>query len=161
MGEHRHNLGRVPLASLVVEDSVSDILTGPDSPRGPEQRHCVTDPVAYGIAILATVVAAFAVWHMALNRQVGNPLFYAVCVVEIVLVALLVGGSIALAQTSRDVDGVLFVSYLVTMVVIPPAAIVWGIAEKSRWGTGVVVVAMLTTAALSVRLLGIWKGSYA
>ena len=120
----------------------------------------MNDPVAYGIATLALLVAAFAAWRMVRDRSLDNPLFYAVCVLEIALVALLVGGSVALASTSRDVDGVLFVSYLVTMVVIPPAAVLWGIAEKSRWGTGVVVVAMLTTAALSVRLLGIWKGSY-
>ncbi|MBD8606248.1 hypothetical protein IFT73_05230 [Aeromicrobium sp. CFBP 8757] len=121
----------------------------------------MTDPVAYGIAVLALLVAGFAAWHVVRDREFGNPLFYAVCVLEIVLVVLLVGGSIALGSTSRDVDGILFVSYLVTMVVIPPAAVLWGIAEKSRWGTGVVVVAMLTTAALSVRLLGIWKGAYA
>jgi len=121
----------------------------------------VNDPVAYGIAILALCVAVFAGWHTVRRREFGNPLFYAVCVLEIVLLGLLVGGSIALGQTSRDVDGVLFISYLVTMVVIPPAAVVWGIAEKSRWGTGVVVVAMLTTAVLSLRLLGIWKGAYA
>ena len=67
---------------------------------------------------------------------------------------------IALETTSRDVDGVLFVSYLFTVVVIPPAAVLWGIAEKSRWGTGVVVVAMLTVAVLCVRLLDIWKGTH-
>lgn len=121
----------------------------------------MNDPVAYGIAILAVLVAAFAAWHMLRDRVFGNPLFYAVSVLEIVLLVLLVGGSVALGRTARDVDGVLFISYLVTMVVIPPAAVIWGIAEKSRWGTGVVVVAMLTIAALSVRLLGIWKGTYA
>lgn len=120
----------------------------------------MTDLVAYGIAILALGVAAFAGWHMYRRRDVDNPLFYAVCVVEIALIALLIGGSIALGQTSRDVDGVLFISYLVTLVVIPPAAVLWGIAEKSRWGTGVLVVSMLTVSALSVRLLGIWKGAY-
>jgi hypothetical protein len=36
--------------------------------------------------------------------------------------------------------------------------VLWGIAEKSRWGTGVVVVAMLTVAVLCVRVLQIWKG---
>lgn len=121
----------------------------------------MTDLVAYGIAILALGVAAFAGWHTYRRRDLGNPLFYAVSIIEIVLIGLLIGGSIALATTSRDVDGVLFVSYLVTMVVIPPAAVLWGIAEKSRWGTGVVVVSMLTISALSVRLLGIWKGAYA
>lgn len=121
----------------------------------------MTDTVAYGIAAVATLVAAWAGWHMIRRQPVGNPLFYGVAVLELLLIALLVGGSIALGSTSRDVDGVLFVSYLVTLVVIPPAAVLWGIAEKSRWGTGVIVVALLTVAVLCVRLLDIWKGTYA
>lgn len=121
----------------------------------------MTDLVAYGIAVLALAVGAFAAWHTYRRQDLGNPLFYAVSVVEIALIGLLIGSSIALGQTSRDVDGVLFISYLVTLVVIPPAAVLWGIAEKSRWGTGVVVIAMITVAALSVRLLGIWQGAYA
>ncbi|MEJ7635626.1 hypothetical protein [Aeromicrobium sp.] len=120
----------------------------------------MTDLVAYVVAITCVLVAGFAGWHTIRRLPFGNPLFYAVGVLEVVLIALLVGGSIALASTSRDVDGVLFVSYLVTLVVIPPAAVLWGIAEKSRWGTGVVVIAMLTVAVLSVRLLGIWEGTY-
>jgi H+/gluconate symporter-like permease len=143
-----------------MEDSAQDHTATSPRTRGVEQRHCVTDLVAYGIAILSLVVAAYAAWHTYRRRDLGNPLFYAVGVVEIVLVGLLIGGSIALASTSRDVDGVLFISYLLTMIVIPPAAVLWAIAEKSRWGTGVVVVSMLTIAALSVRLLGIWKGTY-
>lgn len=121
----------------------------------------MTDLVAYGIAVLGLVVAAFAGWHTYRREAFSNPLFYAVAVLEAVLIALLIGGSIALGSTSRDVDGVLFISYLVTLAVIPPAAVLWGIAEKSRWGTGVVVIAMLTVSTLSVRLLGIWKGTYA
>ena len=118
----------------------------------------MTDAAANGVALLALAVAAFAGWHTFRRQQFSNPLFYAVAVLEIGLLALLVGGSIALAGTSRDVNGVLFISYLVTLVVIPPAAVLWGIAEKSRWGTGVVVVAMLTVSVLCVRVLQIWKG---
>lgn len=121
----------------------------------------MTETVAYGIAAAATLVAAWAGWHMYREQPVGNPLFYAVAALELALIALLVGGIVALNSTSRDVDGTLFVSYLVTVVVIPPAAVLWGIAEKSRWGTGVLVVALLTVAVLCVRLLGIWKGTYA
>ncbi|MRJ77395.1 hypothetical protein GEV29_12680 [Aeromicrobium sp. SMF47] len=120
----------------------------------------MTDLVAYGIAILALAIAAYAGWLTYRRENFSNPLFYAIAVLEIALIALLVGSSVALGKTDRDVDGVLFVSYLVTLVVIPPAAVLWGIAEKSRWGTGVVVVAMITVAALSARLLGIWKGTY-
>lgn len=120
----------------------------------------MTDFVAYGVATAALLVAAFAGWHTLRGQPFSNPLFYAVCVLQVLLVALLVGSTYALAATSRDVDGVLFESYLVTIVIIAPAAVLWGIAEKSRWGTGVVVIAMLTIAVLCVRLLDIWKGTY-
>lgn len=121
----------------------------------------MTDPIAYGVALLAVAVAGLAAAHTLWDRPFSNPLFYAVAALEAVLVAVLVGGLVALSRTGRDVDGVLFVSYLVTVTAIPPAAVVWGIAEKSRWGTGVVVVALLTVAVLMVRLLGIWEGTYA
>jgi len=122
--------------------------------------HELNDPIAYGVLAVAVAVAAFAAWHLWRDLPFSNPLFYAVIVLELVLLAVLVGGVVALSTTSRDVEGGLFVSYLVTMVVIPPAAVLWGIAEKSRWGSGVVVVAMLSVAVLSLRTLQIWKGTY-
>ena len=120
----------------------------------------MNETVAYAVAISALLIAGLAAMHTARKQLFGNPLFYAITVLEIVLIGLLIGGCIALGRTSRDVDGVLFVSYLVTVVVIPPAAVLWGIAEKSRWGTGVVVVAMLSIAVLLIRLLGIWQGQH-
>lgn len=120
----------------------------------------MTLAVAWGIALIALAVAAFAGWHVLRDAPFSNPLFYAVALLEIVLVAALIGGSIALSRTDRDVDGVLFVSYLVTVAVIPPAAVLWGIAEKSRWGTGVVAVALVTVAVLAARLHGIWEGTF-
>ncbi|KQY59236.1 hypothetical protein ASD11_06550 [Aeromicrobium sp. Root495] len=124
------------------------------------EGHELNDPIAYGVLVVAVAVAAFAGWHLWRDLPFSNPLFYAVIVLELVLLAVLVGGVVALTTTSRDVEGGLFVSYLVTMVVIPPAAVLWGIAEKSRWGSGVVVVAMLSVAVLSLRSLQIWKGTY-
>ncbi|MEO6473200.1 MAG: hypothetical protein ABIR57_14465 [Aeromicrobium sp.] len=116
----------------------------------------MNEHVAYAVAIFAALVAAFAAVHTMRNQLFSNPLFYAIATLELLLVVLLVSGCVALGKTDRDVDGVLFVSYLVTVVVIPPAAVLWGIAEKSRWGTGVVVVAMLSVAVLAIRLLRIW-----
>lgn len=121
----------------------------------------MTDTVAYGLAIVALVPALWALAYTTIDRRVDDPLFYTVALVELALVVQLVGGSIALARTDRPVDGVTFVAYLVTVVLVPPAAAVWGIAEKSRWGTAVLAVGMLTTSVLCVRLLDIWTGRYA
>ncbi len=120
----------------------------------------MNDPVAYAVAGLALVAAVYAGWLMWRDEAFSNGLFYLVMLLELVLLAVLVGGVVALSRTERDVDGVLFISYLVTVLVIPPAAVLWGVAEKSRWGTGVVLVAMLTVAVLVVRVLGIWQGAY-
>ncbi|GAA1729852.1 hypothetical protein [Aeromicrobium alkaliterrae] len=120
----------------------------------------MNDPVAYAVTAYALVAALYAGWHLWREAPFSNGLFYVVSVLELLLIALLISGSIALGRTDRDVDGVLFISYLVTTLVIPPAAILWGVAEKSRWGSGVVVVAMLTVAVLVVRVLGIWQGAY-
>ncbi len=117
----------------------------------------MNDPVAYAIIAFALLAAVHAGWHLWREEPFSNALFYVLLVLELLLLALVVGGSIALSQTDRDVDGVLFVSYLVTTLVIPPAAILWGVAEKSRWGSGVVVVAMLTVAVLVLRCLQIWQ----
>ncbi|MFY0408267.1 hypothetical protein [Solicola sp. PLA-1-18] len=115
---------------------------------------------AYSVAVVALLVGLAAGWLMVRDHRVNNPLFYAAAALEVLLLALLVTGCVALSRTDRDVDGVTFVSYLVTVAVIPPAAILWGIAEKSRWGTGVVVVGMITVAALCARLTDIWTGTY-
>lgn len=120
----------------------------------------MTEFVAYVFAAFAVGVACFAAVLMWKRQSVTNPLFYAAALFEIGLIGLFIGGCVALARTDRDVDGVLFVSYLLTLVIIPPAAIMWGIAEKSRWGTGVVVVAMVSVAVLCFRCLGIWQGQY-
>lgn len=121
----------------------------------------MTAPIAYGIGLLAMVVAVWAGWLTARDLPVDNALFYAVSVVEVLLVVQLVGGCIALAVTSRPVEGGTFVGYLLTAVLVPPAAVLWGVAEKSRWGTGVLAVGMFTVAVLSLRLLDIWVGHYA
>lgn len=120
----------------------------------------MNESVAYVVAALAVAIAVFAGLHTLTNRLFSNALFYAIAALEVVLLGVLVGGCIALSGTDREVNGALFVSYLITVAIIPPVAVLWGISEKSRWGTGVVVIAMLSVAVLCFRLLGIWQGRY-
>lgn len=112
--------------------------------------------LSYVVIGLSLLVAAYALVLLARDRLVDNPLFYGAAVLAVVLLAQLVGGCVALTQTARDVEGITFVGYLVTAVLAPPVSILWGIADKSRWGTGVVVIGMVTVLALQVRLLALW-----
>ncbi|HET7326179.1 MAG TPA: hypothetical protein VFJ14_02720 [Nocardioidaceae bacterium] len=102
------------------------------------------------------VLAAWSLVLVILGRTLNDPLFYGLAVLEAALLAQLVAGSVALAGTDRDVDGVTFIGYLVTAVLIPPLAVIWSVADKSRWGTTVLVVGCLTVAILVVRMDQIW-----
>ncbi|MBW9205018.1 hypothetical protein KV102_01925 [Mumia sp. zg.B53] len=113
---------------------------------------------AWFVALAAVAVAGYAAFLLVRDRPVDNPLFYAAAALEVLVVVQTVAGCVALANTGRDVEGVTFVGYLLTCVLIPPAAVIWGVAEKTRWGTGVVVVGMLTVAVLVARLVQIWNG---
>ena len=120
----------------------------------------MTDLTAYGLCALALLVAAYAGVLTLGGRPFSNGLFYAVAGLEVLLIAQLVGGCIALAQTDREIDGVTFVAYLITVVIVPVVAVLWGVSDKSRWGTGVMVIGMVTVAVLMLRLLDLWDGAY-
>lgn len=53
---------------------------------------------------------------------------------------------------------VLFVSYLVTVVLVLPIALVWARAEADRWSSAVIAVAAFTVAAMVIRLWDVWRG---
>ena len=47
--------------------------------------------------------------------------------------------------------------YLIGCVIIPPLAVVWALAERSRYGPAVILVAYLVMPVLEIRLLQIWN----
>jgi hypothetical protein len=118
----------------------------------------VNEAVAWLVAGCGLVVAARACWLVAGARRVDNAQFYLVAAAELVLVIVAVGGLVALARTSRDVDGFVFGSYLVTTAAILPVALLWGVSDETRWGPGSLLVGGLVVAVLALRLLQLWVG---
>lgn len=96
---------------------------------------------------------------MVLDRVAGDLMFVALAVIEVVLVAQLVVGCVALASTEREVAGVLFVSYLVGIALALPIGAFWSLAERTRAGTAVLLLAVLTVIGLELRLDAIWAGA--
>jgi hypothetical protein len=54
-----------------------------------------------------------------------------------------------------------FVAYLVSALIIPPAAIFWALTERTRWATVVVGIACLAVAVMLVRMEIIWTVQHA
>ncbi|MBP2706691.1 hypothetical protein JOL79_23055 [Microbispora sp. RL4-1S] len=102
----------------------------------------------------ALLLALVAVVTAVRDRPMGPVLLAGLAVLE---VALLVQAGLALAKIGQVGDKATFVGYLLGVVVIPPAAVWWGRAERTRWGPGVIAVAAFTVAVMTGRLLQIWN----
>ncbi len=116
------------------------------------------DAVAYTVGWFSLAVALWAAWKTIRHTRISDAMFYAIAAIEVGTVVLLVAGIAALASTQRDVETAVLVSYLITLVLIPPVALVWGVAEKSRWGTGVILIGMWTVGIMAIRVLQVWHG---
>jgi hypothetical protein len=118
----------------------------------------VADWVAYALMAGALVAAAWSGVLLALDRSLNDALFWLLAVVELGLVAEVVAGSIALAMTDREVDGVTFVGYLATVWLVLPLGVAWAASEKTRWGTGVLLLSCITVTVMVLRLQQTWNG---
>lgn len=118
----------------------------------------VADWVAYTLMAGALAGAAWSGVLLVLGRTLNDALFWLLAVVELGLVAELVAGSIALALTDREVDGVTFIGYLASVWLVLPFGVAWAASEKSRWGTGVLVLACITVTVMVLRLHQLWNG---
>ncbi len=118
----------------------------------------MVDAVAYVLIGGSLLGAAWSALLTVLDRRLHDPLFWLIAGVEVVVLVQLVVGCVALATTERDVDGVTFVGYLVSTVVVLPFAVAWAASEKTRWGTGVLLIGCLTVAVLALRVTQLWAG---
>ena len=111
------------------------------------------------ILAMCALAAVVAVVHLARDHPVGDGMFVILGVLELAVVVELVWGIVAFSTTDRDVSGTLFFSYLVGICLAAPIGAFWSLAERSRGGTAVLLVAVLTVAALVARLWSIWNGA--
>lgn len=109
-----------------------------------------TGALGLAVAVLAGVATVRA-------RRIDDLQLVGAAVLELALLAQAVVGCVHLATTSRDVDGVVFGGYLLTSVLVPPLGAFWALGERSRWGTGVLTIAGVTSAVLVLRLEQVWR----
>jgi hypothetical protein len=113
-------------------------------------------------SVLAGAAGLAVVWIVVLlirNAAIDTLCFWILAVVEVGLIVLTVVGIIDLIRTDRTVSGPTFVAYLIATPLIMPAAFAWGIAERNRSGTAVVLVGAVAIPVLMLRIHMIWTGT--
>lgn len=109
------------------------------------------------LVVVALVVLAMTVRMLIRDESPPSDRYFAVLgVLLVLLLAQAVGGCVALGATDRAVEGVTFVAYLFTALLIVPVGAALALVERTRWGTGVLVVMVLTVLACEVRLHDLW-----
>jgi hypothetical protein len=65
----------------------------------------------------------------------------------------------ALAAGTRPADPPTFLSYLIGVLLVPVAGVLWSRTERTRWAGTVIAVAALVVAVMVWRLLQLWEAT--
>jgi hypothetical protein len=109
--------------------------------------------------VLSVVASAIAVWLVVLiarDRLPDDYLFGALAVLEVGLLVQLVVGVVQVLGDTGGVNVAAYVGYLVGSLVILPVGFLWSAGERTRAGTGVLLVAVLVVPVLFLRLHELW-----
>ena len=108
------------------------------------------------LSAVALVIAVWLVVLIVLDRRPGDLLYGALGVLEVGLVVQLVIGIVMVLGDHGGVNVAAYVGYLIGAVVILPAAFVWSVGERTRAGSGVLLVAVIVVPVLFARLHQLW-----
>lgn len=115
------------------------------------------DALAY---VTIAVSLALAVWAFVLvvrNTGIDDILLIGSGLLILLVVIQLVVGLVLLAGLDRPIESATFIGYLIGSAILPPAAVLWGLTERSRYGPAVILATYIVLTVLEVRLLEIWN----
>jgi hypothetical protein len=106
--------------------------------------------VAVAVGLLCTV-AGLA------GRRPSDVTVGGMALVLLLLIAQVVAGIVAPLTGNPPTGSLLeFWVYLVSAVLLPPAAVLWALIERSRWSTVIMGIAALAVAVMVWRMQVIW-----
>ncbi|WP_084963110.1 hypothetical protein [Thermoactinospora rubra] len=119
----------------------------------------MSQTVATGVIALALLLAVVALIVAIRDRAMGMVLLIGFALLEIAVLVQAGLAVAALAGGHEPKEKVTFVAYLAGTALIPPAGVFLALAERSRWGSAILVVAGFAVAVMTGRLLQLWAGA--
>jgi hypothetical protein len=108
------------------------------------------------LGVVALVIGLWLVVLIARDVQPNDYLYGALALLEIGLVAQLVTGLVMVSGDHGGVNVAAYVGYLVGALLILPVGFLWSVGERTRAGTGVLLVAVVVVPVLFLRLHDLW-----
>ncbi|MFP5369247.1 MAG: hypothetical protein ACLGI3_00630 [Actinomycetes bacterium] len=117
----------------------------------------MTTTLVAPITVVALLLAVLGVAATLAGRRIGLVHLVGAGLLEVLLLAqagVVVAGMIAGARLA---DPATFVSYLVSVLLVPVAGVLWAHTDRSRWAGTVIALAALVVAVMVWRLLQLWE----
>ncbi|RNL81579.1 hypothetical protein [Halostreptopolyspora alba] len=108
------------------------------------------------IQLASLAMAAWCLVSVLRNQPMVVPHLVGIGLLWLLLLGQGVVSAVQATNDTRPAETAVFVSYLATVILIPPACAVWGLAERSRWGPAVIAFACLILPVMMVRLEQTW-----
>lgn len=114
-------------------------------------------PLSLIIFATATFLLGWATLFIFKDKAVILKQLWAAAVVEGLLVLQVITSSVALIGNPRpNLETWEFWGYVMTILIILPGAGLWAFAERTKWSSVVLAVAVFTVIFLQFRLIQLW-----
>ncbi|NLU76837.1 hypothetical protein HCA58_00205 [Micromonospora sp. HNM0581] len=117
----------------------------------------VDGTLAGAVIVLSLLVAGWALVVALRHRPPDRIQLIGLAGLELLLLGLVLVTAVALAGGERPGEPGTFFGYLVTLVCLPPLAVVLARMEPTRWGSAIVCAVCLVTPVVVIRLQQTWQ----
>lgn len=117
----------------------------------------MSTPLVVAATVVAVVLAALGGLSTVLRRRIGTVHLAGAGLLELLLLVQLGTAVAALAGGERPEDLATFLAYLLSVVLLPVAGLLWARSEPTRWAGTVLGIAALAVAVMLWRLLDLWE----
>jgi hypothetical protein len=117
----------------------------------------VSTPLVAAATVAALVLAALGGVSTGLRRRIGSAHLAGAALLEALLLVQAAVVVVGMAGGHRPAELATFLSYLVSVVLLPVAGLLWARSEPTRWAGTVLGVAALAVAVMLWRLLDLWE----
>jgi hypothetical protein len=111
---------------------------------------------ATAVAVLLVVLGLAST---VARRRIGLAHLVVAGALELLLLVQAVVVTVAMVGGDRPADTPTFLSYLIGVILVPVAGVLWARSEQTRWAGTVIAVAAAVAGVMVWRLLQLWEAT--